>query len=150
MTEFGNLVKSVFEGVILLRNYSGSQIDLHIWVLENDGGYKSAAFNAATLALVDAGISLSEYVVSMNSGFLESFTPALDLQQTEEKKHNCDFMISYLPKSWKIAFIEMESKKLSVKEVNELIEMAISGWKLIEEVIDTHVKKAIEDNIAFF
>ncbi|CAI2380278.1 unnamed protein product [Moneuplotes crassus] len=150
MTEFGNLLKSVFEGVILLKNYQNSQIDLHICVLENDGGYKSAAFNAATLALVDAGISLSQYVVSMNSGFLESFTPAIDLQQTEEKKHNCDFLISYLPKTKKIAFIELDSKKLSIKEVNSLVELAIEGCMHINEIIDQYIRENIENNLHYF
>ena len=150
MTEFGNLLKSVFEGVILLKNYSNSQIDLHIWVLENDGGYKSAAFNAATLALVDAGICMSEYVVSMNSGFLESSSPAIDLKLNEEKKNKWDFMISYLPKTEKLAFVEVDSRKLSGKEVNNLIEMAIEGWKLITEIIDQTIRKNIEDNLHYF
>jgi len=150
MTEFGNLLKSILEGVIKMRNYSNSQINLHIWVLENDGGYKSAAFNAATLALIDAGISISEYVVSMSSGFLETFTPAIDLQQTEEKKHKCDFLIAYLPKSEKIAFIELESKKLSIKEVNSLMETAISGCKHVYEIMNDHVRKNIESNLHYF
>jgi exosome complex component RRP41 len=119
-------------------------------VLENDGGYKSAAFNAATLALIDAGISISEYVVSMSSGFLETFTPAIDLQQTEEKKHKCDFLIAYLPKSEKIAFIELESKKLSIKEVNSLMETAISGCKHVYEIMNDHVRKNIESNLHYF
>ena len=108
MNEFGNLLKSVFEKIILIKNYANSQIDLHIWVLENDGGYKSAAFNAATLALIDAGISITDYIVSMSSGFLDSYTSAIDLQQNEEKKQKCDFLIAYLVKTKKIAFIELE------------------------------------------
>ena len=108
MNEFGNLLKSVLEKVILIKNYANSQIDLHIWVLENDGGYKAAAFNAATLALIDAGISITDYVVSMSSGFLDTYTSAIDLQQNEEKKQKWDFLIAYLVKTKKIAFIELE------------------------------------------
>ena len=60
---------------------------MHICVLEDDGGYKSAAFNAATLALIDAGIGITDFVVSMNAGFLESLMPAVDLLQNEQKQN---------------------------------------------------------------
>jgi ribonuclease PH len=61
-------MKDSFKSVIILDSYPRSQIDLHICVLENDGstsfsvylfsflGYLSASFNAATLALIDAGM----------------------------------------------------------------------------------------------
>ena len=63
-------MRSIFEKIIIMKNYSRSQIDLHICVMENDGSAKSAAFNAATLALIDAGIAMKDFVVSVNAGFL--------------------------------------------------------------------------------
>jgi exosome complex component RRP41 len=56
MKEFTRMIKSVFERVIMLNQYPKSQIDLNIFILSSDGGYRSAAFNAASLALIDAGI----------------------------------------------------------------------------------------------
>jgi exosome complex component RRP41 len=98
MKEFCNEISSVFDGVILLDLYPKSQIDLQIFVLESDGGHKSAAFNAATLALVDAGIPMRDFVVSTTSGLLGSVA-VLDLILAEEKKQNCEFMVAYLLKS---------------------------------------------------
>ena len=57
---------------------------MHICVVENDGSAKSASINAATLALIDAGIGLREIVVSINAGFLYGQEPALDLLESEE------------------------------------------------------------------
>ena len=50
------MLESVFENIIKLELYPKSQIDLNVFVLETDGGYRSAAFNASTLAFIDAGI----------------------------------------------------------------------------------------------
>ena len=87
-------------------------------MVENDGSQKSAAINAATLALIDAGIGMKEMVVAINGGFLASKEPALDLLENEERRHSnsCDFTLTYLPSSDKIAHIELESKKLSFED----------------------------------
>ena len=56
--EFASQIKGILEKVIVLKNYSRSQIDIHICVVENDGSAKSASINAVTLALIDAGIAI--------------------------------------------------------------------------------------------
>lgn len=64
------MIKQVFEQVILLDNYPRSQLDLQIFVLESDGGYRSAAINAVTLALMDGGIAMKDFVVATTAGLL--------------------------------------------------------------------------------
>ena len=43
-----------------------------------DGGTRCAAINATTLALIDAGIPMSDFVVSCAAGYIDG-TPLLDL-----------------------------------------------------------------------
>lgn len=38
--------------------------------MEADGGYRSAAFNAVNLALIDAGIAMKDFVVATTAGLL--------------------------------------------------------------------------------
>ena len=78
MKEFCRMLKSVFEKVILLELYPKSQIDLQVFVLESDGGYRSAAFNAVSLALMDGGIAMKDFVVATTAGLLGN-VPVLDL-----------------------------------------------------------------------
>lgn len=85
MKEFTRMIKSVFERVIMLELYPKSQIDLQVFVLESDGGYRSAAFNAVSLALMNAGIALKDFVVATTAGLLGS-TAVMDLIYQEEKK----------------------------------------------------------------
>jgi hypothetical protein len=70
MKEFQRALKSVFESVIMLELYPRSQIDLQVFVLESDGSYKSAAFNAVSLAIMNAGIAMKDFLVATNSGLL--------------------------------------------------------------------------------
>ena len=39
-------------------------------MLEADGGYRSAAFNAVSLALMDGGIAMKDFVVATTAGLL--------------------------------------------------------------------------------
>ena len=63
-------MKSVFESVVMLELYPRSQIDLQIFVLESDGSFRSAAFNAVSLALMNAGIAMRDYLVATNTGLI--------------------------------------------------------------------------------
>lgn len=79
------MLKSVFEQVLMLEQYPRSQIDLQVFVLQADGGYRSAAFNAVSLALMDAGIAMKDFLVATTAGLLQNVA-VLDLIYQEEKR----------------------------------------------------------------
>ena len=70
MKEFCRTLKSVFEQVIFLEQYPRSQINLQVFVLQADGAFRSAAFNAVSLALMDAGIAMRDFLVATTGGLL--------------------------------------------------------------------------------
>ena len=53
-----------FQATIKTELYPRSQIDIFVEVLQADGGNYCACVNAATLALIDAGIPLKDYVTA--------------------------------------------------------------------------------------
>ena len=90
--ETATAIRQTFETVILCDLYPRSQIDIFITILQADGGEQgraeyaqpdalqtpcriagkqSASINAATLALMDAGIAMSDFVVSCSAGYLD-------------------------------------------------------------------------------
>merc|ERR1719321_1669057 len=71
-------IRETFEAAIQLHHYPRSQLDIHILVLQDHGGVTAAAINATTLALIDAGIPLRDFVVACTSGFLDGI-PAVDI-----------------------------------------------------------------------
>lgn len=78
-------IKQIFEGVILSSLYPRSQISLYIHVIQNDGGARAAAINAATLALINAGIAMREFVSAATAGFVDS-TPIIGMTQHNNRR----------------------------------------------------------------
>lgn len=60
-------LKQTFEATIKTELYPRSQIDIFVEVLQADGGNYCACVNAATLALIDAGIPLKVVVLETDN-----------------------------------------------------------------------------------
>jgi exosome complex component RRP41 len=69
--ELSLAVKQIFEACIQTQLYPRSQIDIFVQVLHADGGELPASINAITLALIDAGIALNDFVVASSAGYLQ-------------------------------------------------------------------------------
>ena len=65
---FAENLRHSFENLILLD--SKTEIHVSVCVLQNDGSSKSAVFNVVTLALLDAGIPMKDFLVSVTVGSL--------------------------------------------------------------------------------
>lgn len=63
-TEISLVIRQTFESVIHTQLFPRSQIDIYIQILQADGGTRCAAINAATLALIDAGIPMKVSISS--------------------------------------------------------------------------------------
>ena len=75
--EMSQHLKQTFEATIKTELYPRSQIDIFVEVLQADGGNYCACVNAATLALIDAGIPLK--VVVLETVNLEDEAPKDDI-----------------------------------------------------------------------
>lgn len=85
LSEFEMNVKNIFKSVILVEKYERSQLDLNIEILQTDGGSEiCAAVNASTLALIDAGICMKEYICACTASLTSDGTSLLDVSHLEE------------------------------------------------------------------
>ncbi|GAA6008389.1 hypothetical protein JCM11491_004458 [Sporobolomyces phaffii] len=73
--ELASSIKNTFEPVLLLHLYPRSSIDVYIQILESDGSVLQAAINATTLALISAGLPLSDYICSLSLASYPSLPP---------------------------------------------------------------------------
>jgi exosome complex component RRP41 len=62
-------IKHVFEAIILTHQFPRSEISICLQVIQVDGGALHTAINAATLALIDAGIPMLDYVCACSASF---------------------------------------------------------------------------------
>nr|POE68800.1 exosome complex component ski6 [Quercus suber] len=91
ISELQHTVSSAFETTLFTHLYPHSTIAIHLHVLSQDGGLLAACLNAATLALIDAGIPMRNYIAACTTGSTATYAsndegadPLLDLNGLEE------------------------------------------------------------------
>jgi len=136
-------LKQTFEAAILTELYPRSQIDIYVEVLQADGGNLCACINAATLALMDAGIAMRDYVSACTASMLEDEHPILDMSHIEETSGMVAVMsMAVLPKSGQIVYLEMNNR-LHKDHLDKVHEVAYKGCKDIHTVMDGVVRKHV-------
>lgn len=65
--------------------YPRTVIDISLYIVAQDGGFFPACINAATLALVDAGIPMYDYISCCSTAMYGS-NPLLDPCHSEEQE----------------------------------------------------------------
>lgn len=135
----GEMIKSVFEGVILTKVLPRTRIDIYVQVLQDDGGALVAAVNAASAALVDAGVPMRDLVVACSVGYLdEEFV--VDLNKTEGGADGPELTMAVLGHSGKVASFQMESRMPNVQVLEHALEHGAAGARQIFGVLDYALK----------
>ena len=131
-TEIGMVMKFALEPAIFLERYPRAAIDVYAEILEADGGTRTACINAATVALVDAGIPMRDLVSSCAAGKMKDQI-VLDLGDYEDKEGEADVPIAYMPKLEEITLLQMDGM-LTTDEFESSVALAIDGCKKVAEV----------------
>ncbi|KAN0059802.1 Exosome non-catalytic core component [Thecaphora frezii] len=138
LVEFAASIKATFEPIIQTPLYPRSQIDIFIHVLQQDGGILPTSINASTLALIDAGISLSDFVVSLSCG-LHSTSPLLDLNQAEESDLP-HLTVAVLPRSSKVTLASLETR-LHVTRFQDVFQLAVKACSVLHKEMEDAVRE---------
>ncbi|KAI5627211.1 exosome complex component RRP41 [Silurus asotus] len=136
-------LKQTFEAAVLTQLYPRSQIDIYVKILQSDGGNYSACVNAATLALVDAGIPMRDYVCACTAGFVED-TPLADLCHAEESGGGTTLSLALLPRRENIALVQMDAR-LHQDHLPALMEAATVACKGLSKVLDSVVRQHLQE-----
>lgn len=131
-------LKRAFEQSIITDKYPRTTISITCHVLALDGGLISAVMNSISLALIDAGIAMYDYISSVSAGFYDN-TPLLDLNTLEEND------ISYLTigivgKSEKLALLILENK-IPLDKLESVLAIAVAGGHRIRDMMDKEVRR---------
>jgi exosome complex component RRP41 len=132
-------LRQTFESIILLDMYPGSQIDIYVHIIEADGGERSVAVNAATLALIDAGVMMSDIVVSCTAGIIGS-TAVVDLCQNELPASAATLTLALEPRTDAMCMMELDSKIPSDMFL-PLVEVCTQGCHHVKEMIQNALKE---------
>merc|ERR1712079_160922 len=142
--EMSQHLRQTFEAAIKTELYPRSQIDIFIEVLQADGGNYCAAVNAATLALIDAGIPLKDYVTACTAGYIHDRV-LIDVNNQESSiGGGSELTMAMLPKSEEIVLLEM-AQRFHVDHLEKVMDAAVQGCQnihtILDKVVRTHVEK---------
>jgi exosome complex component RRP41 len=137
--EISMVMRYALEPAVFLERYPRSVIDVYAEILEADGGTRTACINAASVALVDAGIPVRDLVASCAAGKIDGQL-VLDLGDYEDKEGDADVPLAYMPKTEHVTLLQMDGI-LTQDEFNGCIDLAIEGCKQIYEVQREALKK---------
>ncbi|MEM0202608.1 MAG: exosome complex exonuclease Rrp41 [Archaeoglobaceae archaeon] len=145
--EISKVSKEAFEAVIMKELFPRSVIDIFVEVLQADAGSRTACINAASVALVDAGIPMKGILTSVAVAKVDG-TLVLDPMKEEDNFGEADMPFAFLIRGGKIesiALLQMDGR-MSKEEIKEAIKLAKKGameiYKLQREAI---MKKFLEE-----
>ncbi|KAJ8925358.1 hypothetical protein NQ315_009188 [Exocentrus adspersus] len=143
-TELSMHLQQALLAVIKTELYPWSQIDVYVEVLHADGGIYPACVNAATLALIDAGIPIKEYVCACTASLANNDIPMLDISHQEEVMGGPTLTVAALPISGKIVLMEM-SQRFHLDHLQKVLEKALQGCRDIKQILDEAVRLHVRD-----
>ncbi|XP_067005469.1 exosome complex component RRP41 [Anabrus simplex] len=141
-SEMSMHLRQTFQAAIRTELYPRSQIDIFVEVLQADGGNYCSSVNAATLALVDAGIPLREYMCSCSASLANGDVPLVDISHLEESSGGPTLTVAALPMSGQIALLEM-SQRFHMDHLDKVLNHALQGCRDIREILDEEVKRHV-------
>lgn len=137
--EISMVMRYALEPAVFLERYPRAAIDVYAEILEADGGTRTACVNAASVALVDAGIPMRGLVSSCAVGKIDG-NIILDLGDYEDKEGQADLPVAYMPKMEKVTLLQMDGI-LTAQEFEECLNLAIDGCNQIYEIQREALKK---------
>lgn len=137
-------IKEIFETAILTQLYPHSQIDIYLEVLQSDGSNYAACVNAATLALIHAGICLKDVVCASSAGLIDKKT-IVDVNYTEESISASPVLtVALMAKTKEV--LSMESTgRLAFDSLDAVMDAASQGCLQVYEVMREAVLLYVTD-----
>jgi exosome complex component RRP41 len=138
-------ISSAFARTIFTKLYPRSLITLSLHILSQDGSLLAACLNACTLALIDAGIPLKDYICACTAGSTSSYSsndeaadPLLDLNNMEEQ--DLPFLtVATVGESDCVSVLVMETR-VQVGRLEGMLAVGVDGCKQVRAILDGVVR----------
>jgi exosome complex component RRP41 len=139
-------IASTFSKTLFTHLYPHSTISISLHILSQDGSLLAGCLNATTLALIDAGIPMSDYVVSCTAGSTSSYSsndekadPLLDLNGLEEQE--LPFLtVATLGETDKVCVLVMETR-VQAGRLEGMLAVGVDGCKQVRRILDGVVRR---------
>lgn len=141
-------LQRTFSEAILTQLHPRSEILITLHILSQDGSVLSTCINACTLALIDAGVPMSDYVVACTAGSHtirsrsnpeeEGEDPLLDMNNLEEADLP-SITVGTIGGGEKITLLQLETK-VRLDRLEGMMAVALDGCGKLRELMDEIVR----------
>src|SRR4030043_991131 len=146
-TEISKITEWALKPIVMIDDFAGNVVDVHINILQANASTRCAGINAASMALAHAGIPMKNLVTSISIGKLDKQL-VVDVTKAEEDWEEgegaTDFPIS-MTGDGKITHLQLDGK-ISKEQLKEAIELAKEACAEIYEIQKKALKEAGERN----
>ena len=139
--EISKVSREAFEPVIMAELFPKTAIDIYVEVLQADAGTRTAAINASSIALADAGIPMKGLITSCAFGKIDGQI-VLDLNKEEDNYGEADFPVA-MTQDGEITLMQMDGH-LTPDEIKKGLELVKKGCKEILEIQQAVLRKKFE------
>jgi exosome complex component RRP41 len=143
--EISKVTKEVFENVIMLNEFPGSEIDIFIEVLQGDGGTRAAGITAASVALANAGIHMKDLVYAVSAGRIDEHV-VIDVNKIEDNYSDSDMPIAVAPRNNDILLLQMDGG-FTIEQLKHAIQLVINAGPKIS-AIQKQALRDVYENVA--
>jgi exosome complex component RRP41 len=123
-TEMEIVIRDTMESLIFTQLFPRCQIELLLQVTQVDGSLVSACLNACTLALMDAGIPMHDFLISLSAAYAHGIY-VLDPCRSEESMtgSSSECVLSFLPRSGNVSTF-LTSSRIPLAQLSGLLKDA--------------------------
>ena len=110
--------------------------------MQSDGGNYCACVNAATLAIIDAGIPIKDYVCACSVALIRD-QALIDINHMEEASGAAHFTLALLPNYDQIVLME-SSSRMHVDHLDKMLDSAALACKDVYAILNKYVKSRVD------
>ncbi len=130
--EISKVCGEALSKAVMLEKFPNTALEVWVEILDSNAGSRVAALTAASVALADAGIPMTDLVCACAAGKAGGKI-ILDLNKDEEDAPDAvDMPLAVLPNSGEIVLLQMDGI-LSKKEWIEAMELGLKGCRSVHE-----------------
>jgi len=130
-TEISKVLKEALSNVISFEDYPKTGIDVFVEILQADASTRCAGLNAASLALVEAGVPMKNFISSCTVGKVDGKI-ILDVGGPEDQFGDVDMTVATIGNEDKIVLLQMDGI-ITRGEFTKMINLAKKGSEEIYE-----------------
>ncbi|MBT3404636.1 exosome complex exonuclease Rrp41 [archaeon] len=135
-TEISKVTEWSLEPIVMLGDYAGQVVDVHIQIIQADASTRCAGINAAAMALAQAGIPMTDLVSSISIGKLDKQL-VVDVDKAEEDWEDgegaTDIALSFVHNNEKLSHIQLDGY-ITAEQLKEAVELGKQATKKVYEL----------------